>query len=200
MEQSVFDLDLQNLKTEYRIVAALERISEAFRVLLWAESKKTGLSPIQIQILIFILFQPAERTTITQLAREFNLTKPTVSDSVKILEQKTLVMRSGRQGGGRGYTLSLSTGGIEVARSCSAFANAMSYPVQLLDNTRRSNLLDSLLDMIRQLHEAGVITTQRMCKTCRFFEPGREQHYCVWMKQRLTVADLRLDCPEHADA
>ena len=54
MEKSSFHLTEQNQKIESRIVVALERISEAFRVLLWNESKENSLSPIQIQILIFI--------------------------------------------------------------------------------------------------------------------------------------------------
>ena len=37
----------------HKITQALERISKAFRVLLWEESKKHGISPIQIQLLIF---------------------------------------------------------------------------------------------------------------------------------------------------
>ena len=39
MKYSSFNLDDQNQKIESRIVVALERISEAFRVLLWNESK-----------------------------------------------------------------------------------------------------------------------------------------------------------------
>jgi hypothetical protein len=54
MKKSSFDLEHQNSKIESKIVASLERISEAFRVLLWNESKENSLSPIQIQILIFI--------------------------------------------------------------------------------------------------------------------------------------------------
>ena len=56
MKKSSFHLTEQNQKIESRIVVALERISESFRVLLWNESKENSLSPIQIQILIFIYF------------------------------------------------------------------------------------------------------------------------------------------------
>jgi hypothetical protein len=60
MKYSSFNLNEQNQKIESRIVVALERISEAFRVLLWNESKENSLSPIQIQILIFIYFHSLE--------------------------------------------------------------------------------------------------------------------------------------------
>ena len=54
--KSSFDLKRQSTKIESKIVVALERISEAFRVLLWNESKENSLSPIQIQLLIFFTF------------------------------------------------------------------------------------------------------------------------------------------------
>mgnify|MGYP006294391957 CR=1 FL=1 len=73
MKYSSFNLDEQNQKIESRIVVALERISEAFRVLLWNESKENSLSPIQIQILIFIQFHAQEKCKVGYLADEFNI-------------------------------------------------------------------------------------------------------------------------------
>lgn len=61
MKYSSFNLSEQNQKVESLIVVALERISEAFRVLLWNESKENSLSPIQIQILIFVNFHSLEK-------------------------------------------------------------------------------------------------------------------------------------------
>ena len=90
MKYSSFNLNEQNQKIESRIVVALERISEAFRVLLWNESKENSLSPIQIQILIFIYFHSTEKCKVGYLADEFNMTKATISDSVKVLLSKEL--------------------------------------------------------------------------------------------------------------
>ena len=56
MEKSVFDTSFQQESVSNKIVVGLERISEVFRTLLWAEAKKSGVSPIQIQILIFIAY------------------------------------------------------------------------------------------------------------------------------------------------
>ena len=52
MKKSVFDLEHQNSNIESKIIVSLERLSQAFRVLLWNESKAFSLSPIQIQIMI----------------------------------------------------------------------------------------------------------------------------------------------------
>ncbi|MEO0333318.1 MAG: MarR family transcriptional regulator, partial [Bacteroidota bacterium] len=60
MEKSVFNPTNQQSDVSSKIVAGLERISEAFKVLLWEKAKSLGLSPIQIQILIFIAYHKSE--------------------------------------------------------------------------------------------------------------------------------------------
>jgi DNA-binding MarR family transcriptional regulator len=197
MKESVFDLARQNTQVADRVVASLEKVSEAFRVLLWEEGKRTGLSPIQVQLLVFLLYQPATRATVTNLAREFNMTKATVSDAVKVLEQKRLVMREAQASDSRSHRLSLTADGRRVAESAGAFANVIKQPVQALAAGQQSQLLGSLLEIIHLLQQAGVISPQRTCKACRFFESGKTRHYCALMRQPLQGADLRLDCPEH---
>ena len=91
MSKSDFDLNFQNRNIDGRIVAALERISQAFRVLLWQESKDFSLSPIQIQVLIFLLHHSIDKCKVSYLADEFNMTKATISETVKILEQQKLI-------------------------------------------------------------------------------------------------------------
>jgi DNA-binding MarR family transcriptional regulator len=91
---SAFDPKNQELNIESKIVVALERISEAFKVSLWNENKKYGLSPIQLQILTFLLFHSQELRTISHLAIEFNSTKASISDSVKTLETKKIEIHS----------------------------------------------------------------------------------------------------------
>lgn len=90
MNTSDFDLNHQNRNTESKIIASLERISQAFRVLLWQQSKEHSLSPIQVQVLIFLLHHSNEKRKVSYLADEFNMTKATISDTVKTLEQKDL--------------------------------------------------------------------------------------------------------------
>ena len=91
MGESVFNPDQQEKDISSKIVAGLERISEVFKVLLWEKAKMVGLSPIQIQMLIFIAFHKQELCNVSHLAKEFNITKPTVSDAIKVLDKKKSV-------------------------------------------------------------------------------------------------------------
>lgn len=194
---SAFDPEHQHQKTESKIVVALERISEAYRTLLWNESKEHALSPIQIQILIFLLFHPAEKCTVSSLAAEFNLTKPTISDSVKVLLQKKLVEKRDDPSDTRSYSIRLSKAGKQIAEKSSNFAVPIGKPLNSLTAEQKETMLQGLLRLIYDLNRAGIITVQRMCHTCANYRFENNSHYCTLLQAKLQTKDLRLDCPEH---
>jgi len=197
MKHSVFNLNEQNQKVESRIVVALERISEAFRVLLWNESKENSLSPIQIQILIFIYFHSLEKCKVGYLANEFNMTKATISDSVKVLLVKDLVTKETDPTDTRSYSLSLTTEGRKIAQKASFFTSSMEQPLEKLTQEQKSIMLSGLLKLIYDLNQSGIITIQRMCFTCSNYQLDNGIHYCKLLKSRLAESELRVDCPEH---
>lgn len=199
MARSPFDLEHQNKSTDSRIVAALERISQAFRVLLWNESKELSLSPIQIQILIFLLYHSDEKRKVSYLADEFNLTKPTISDSIKVLEEKKLIRKEYEPHDTRSYVIYLTDTGKELARQTTSFTDRLQEPISNLHTDDQQNLLLSLMSIIQHLNKTGIITIQRMCTTCVHFLPakGKQAHFCKLLNKKLEPASLRIDCPEH---
>lgn len=197
MKYSSFNLNEQNQKVESRIVVALERISEAFRVLLWNESKENSLSPIQIQILIFVYFHSSEKCKVGYLADEFNMTKATISDSVKVLLAKDLVNKEIDPTDTRSYSLSLTTEGIKTAQKASFFASSIERPLEKLTAEQKTIMLNGLLKLIYDLNKSGVITIQRMCFTCSNYQVDKGVHYCKLLKSQLAENELRVDCPEH---
>lgn len=199
MNQSDFDLTHQNSSTESKIVASLERIAQAFRVLLWQESKEYSLSPIQIQVLIFLHYHSNEMCKVSYLAEEFNMTKATISDTIKTLEQKKLIYKESDPLDTRSYTIQLTDKGINIADKTSLFSKEIFEPVNTLHQSDKENLLLSLLEIIRHLNKSAVITIQRMCMTCIYYQSSDkdQQHFCRLLNQKLNVPDLRIDCPEH---
>lgn len=199
MNKSAFDLQHQNSSTESKIVAALERISQAFRVLLWNESKEYSLSPIQVQLLIFLLHHSREKRKISYLADEFNMTKATVSDAVKSLEQKLLVTKEYEKQDTRSFILHLTKKGRVLAEKTSLFTKEMQTPVDNLHPSDKEAMLFSLFNIIRHLNQQGIITTQRMCFTCVHYHASADDktHFCNLLNQKLATTDLRIDCPEH---
>lgn len=198
MNKSDFNPGHQNQNLESKIVVSLERISQAFRVLLWQESKEYALSPIQVQVLIFLLHHSEEKRKVTYLADEFNMTKATISDTIKILEEKKLISKSYELSDTRSYIINLTKKGKATAQQASFFTNEIRKPLDKLHPDDKENLLLSLMGVIRQLNQAGVITIQRMCMTCVHYQTSEKgKHFCKLLNQQLRNTDLRVDCPEY---
>lgn len=197
--KSDFDLEFQNENIESKIIALLERVSQAFRVLLWQESKDFSLSPIQVQVLIFLLHHSEEKRTVSYLSEEFNMTKATISDTIKSLEQKQLIKKIQQQDDTRSYTIQLTAKGKDIALQTSLFSKEIKTPIDRLLDDDKENLLLSLMNIIRHLNQSGVITLQRMCLTCVHHKSSAngQKHFCKLLNQQLHTTDLRVDCPEH---
>lgn len=196
MNDSVFDPQAQLHHPDFKIVASLERLSEAFRVLLWERAKNLSVSPIQIQILIFLHFQREEKRKVTYLAREFNMTKATISEAVKTLEQKGLIERRTEPHDTRSHTLHLTSEGRAVAGQTAHFANPVLPALAQIPPETRDILLENLLLLIGQLQKAGIISIQRTCFLCRFYQKTAGGHFCQFLGAPLQSSDLRVDCPE----
>ncbi|WP_460540916.1 MarR family winged helix-turn-helix transcriptional regulator [Echinicola sediminis] len=197
MAKSDFDLGYQNQHIESKIIAGLERISQAYRVLLWEESKVHGMSPIQVQVLIFLLFHQADTCTVSYLAKEFNMSKPTISDTVKSLHQKQLIEKVYSSEDSRSYKILLTERGRQLANNSSHFTKELKKPLESLQEKEKAALLSSLFHLIRHLNKAGIISLQRMCFSCQYYQDREGEHYCALLKMRLEDKDLRMDCPEH---
>src|SRR5690606_25426716 len=121
-----------NRHTASKIVASLERIAQAFRVLLWQESKAHSLSPIQVQVLLLLRYHSDEKRKVSYLAGEFNLTKATISDTVKTLEQKHLITKAYEPDDTRSYIINLTQKGREIADQTSLFTKEIRTPIDKL--------------------------------------------------------------------
>lgn len=196
-KESIFNPEHQASNTSSKVVAALERLSEAYRVLLWQEAKQHGISPIQVQILTFLLHFPEQTRTITYLAGYFNMTKATISDAIKTLESKQLISRKEDKHDKRSHSLQLTREGKSIARKVERFAEPIQNSVQaVMSIEKQGEFLEQLLDLIRHLNNELVITPQRMCFNCRFYEKKGKTHYCHLVKSTLKSGDLRVECPE----
>jgi DNA-binding MarR family transcriptional regulator len=199
---SVFDLSAQHADVDSKIVAALERLSQAFRLLLREEAQKHDLSPIQAQFLVYLLYHDVELRRVSQIAREFDLTQATVSDAVGSLEAKGFVRRELWPEDKRVMTLRLTPEGKELGIELSTWANTVKEHLASSLPEEKEAVMRFLMRLIGSLQSSGVITVARMCVTCRFFRrdahPGDDSpHHCGLLDVPLAGSDLRIDCPEH---
>lgn len=193
---SVFNLDTQNSSLDHKIVAGLERLSQVFRILLWEKAKIHQLSPIQIQLLIFIRHHAEDKTTVSYLAKEFNITKPTISDAIKVLEQKKLIKKIIADTDSRSYTIQLTSAGKKVVAETEDFPNPLTKIISTTSQANKSLLWENISTFIQQLNKLEVISVQRTCFNCKHYSIKSKIPFCNLLGQKLKMEDIRIDCEE----
>jgi DNA-binding MarR family transcriptional regulator len=193
---SVFNLKYQNTSLDNKIVAGLERLSQVFRILLWEKAKQHGLSPIQIQLLIFINYHSDDKSTISYLAQEFNVTKPTISDAIKVLEQKKMLKKRADETDTRSYIIQLTAAGKNIVTDTEHFVNPVTEIIADINQPEKLVLWQNITKLITQLHQSGAISVQRTCHYCKHLSEKNRTPYCKLLEQKLLPQDIRIDCAE----
>lgn len=186
-----------DLKT--KITVGLGRVSEVFKVLLWEHAKKLKLSPIQIQILNFVAYHKIELCNVSQLAKEFNLTKPTISDAVRVLVDKELLIKDFSSADSRSYSLLLSMKGTEIVNQTEHLTDPIKKQLDSIEEEDLESLYFTLSKLIFQLNASGILTVQRTCFGCKFYDKSNASHYCNFLEKKLAVKDIQLDCSDYVD-
>lgn len=197
MMSSPFDPKQQESDLDARITFALERISLVFKSMQLEQAKKTNLSPIQLQILVFLLYHSPEMHRVSYLAQEFNLTKATISDSVKALIQKGLIKKVADPSDSRSFSLNLTSKGKAQAQDAAQMANPMTKVIGKYTRDQKEIFYGILFNTIKDLQANGLIPMQRMCFSCANYQDIDGEHYCKLLKKPLENSTLRLDCLEH---
>lgn len=198
--KSVFNPENQSSDVPSKIVIALDRLSEAIRVILWKECKKFKLSPIQIKFLLFLLYQPIQKKTVSFIAQNFTLTKATVSDAIRSLENKNLIYRRKESTDKRISFLLLTQKGKSIAKSLSKFGTEIRESLKGFNNSKKIILFLSLMNIIERLHQKGIISVARMCITCGYFQKKsqfKKNFHCNLKNKPLKENELRIDCYNH---
>ena len=193
---SVFNLINQNSSIDNKIVAGLERLSQVFRILLWEKAKQYSLSPIQIQLLIFIQHHSVDKTTVSYLAQEFNFTKPTISDAIKVLEQKNLIRKNIDGKDTRSYTIQLTVSGKKIVSETENFANPITEIITKSNEADKLILWENISNLISLLNRQEIISVQRTCYNCSHFTTKNKNPFCSLLNQKLLTKDIRIDCEE----
>lgn len=199
MENSLFNPERQEQDISSKIVVGLERISEVFKLLLWDKAKIVGLSPIQIQILIFIAFHKQELCNVSHLAKEFNVTKPTISDAVRVLNKKDMVTKDFSSSDSRSYSIQLTELGKKLVTETNDFAKPLKTQMDKFNENELESLLGSISELIYKLNRSGILSVQRTCFGCTFYEKNNGANYCNLLQKELKTTEIRLDCPEYEE-
>lgn len=198
---SAFDPSQQFEDINSKLVTSFEKFSEVFRVLLWNTGKEYGLSPIQLQLLVFIKYHPEEEhRKVAYLAGEFNMSKATISDSVKTLEEKKLVRKKTAMDDARSVNISLTAKGEKMCDRVENYTASLETAITNRTEKEKEALLLTSMHLLHELQTTAVLTPQRMCFNCQHYEGKRDatNANCNLYKMKLYTKTLRLDCPGFA--
>ena len=139
-------------------------------------------------------------TVVSAIAKEFNVTKPTVSDAVRVLHQKGLIEKSPSNADRRAYSVAVSQKGQSVVAQTEQFADPVKSIVEQLGTQTQEQFFIAISKIISLMNKADILTVQRTCFNCRFYSKSEQGHYCKFLTTTLKDEEIRIDCPEHEEA
>lgn len=186
-----------------RIATGLSKLGLAMKHQAWAQANQSGLSPTQGQILATLCLEGAMSGS--RLAQRLGITPPTISDSVKVLVEKNLVSKKVDPAQARAMLVGLTSSGRALAQQVRSWPDFLASAASALSPTEQEAFLSGLMKMIGSLQQAGQIPTNRMCLSCRFFQPNAHDdsampHHCAFVDAPMAVRHLRIDCGDHHEA
>ncbi len=186
-----------------KIVAALDRVGDALAVLARRAAGSHDLSPTQMRVLVRLYYGPPPEAVAGELAREFDVADPTVSDALAALARKGLIERSPDPADRRRHVLRLTVAGQAAAHAVARWTAPAEVASSGLSRAEGEALLATLLDLIARMNAAGMLSVARTCTTCQHFERGSAPgarpvlHHCRYYGYTMGPSDLRVDCAEH---
>lgn len=181
-----------------KLAGAFERLSIVYRLLLWEKGNRYGLTPLQIQVLFYLREHREEKRKPHLLAAYFLVKKPTISETLRILEGKGFIMRRKDPQNKRSVILTLTSKGEKIIEKLNNFVQPLEESINALTPKERERLYYFLFKLIYSLYKQGVIQEQRMCFLCKYYEKSYKGYtrYCKLLEKPLEVSGLRLDCPD----
>lgn len=189
---------------ESRIATGFARINTAMRAKAWSQAAASGLTPTQADILHLLASRNAP-LRLSAIAEQLAITPATASDAVTALVNKDLVEKGRAPDDGRAIALKLTKAGARLAVTVADWSGFLGAAATTLSKEEQAQMLKLIVKMIRELQERGEIPINRMCASCKYFDPNahddpRAPHHCHFVNAPFGDRHLRLDCPEHEEA
>lgn len=200
-KSSSLNSETQQAEIEHKILIAFEKVHQILRSLFWKKAKKVKLTPLQMQILIFLGNHDLKKSGVANLAKEFNLSKPTISEAVISLTNKGLIEKVKDDSDNRRHFFKLTEDGRSIVEDdIEFFSSPLKEVVGEIGKNEKRMLWQILAKIIYASNRKGLISTQRMCFNCKFYERRRGKGFCHLLNKPLNPESIRIDCPEFVES
>ena len=178
------------------IILALEKIAIIYRILLLEIGKENNLSATQIEIIDSISKNKAN--TITLLAKEFNIKKSTISDSVNNLLKKGYIQKTISEKDNRSYNLILTEKSNSILNK---FRDRLKNLFSIINNfseQEKNIVLKFFSEVIKDLYNKKFIQKARLCLTCsnlkRLENTNEKPFYCNFTNLKFDYNNINFNC------
>lgn len=154
-----------------------------------------GLLPVQWSILNYLRAANRYSNTPQALTEYLSMTKGTVSQSLKLLESRGWISRMKDQHDRRVVRLMLTdAGSTQLGDTVDTDWQAAA---ESLPMSERKAVEAALSHLLREWQQTRRGRTFGVCRSCRHFHPGEEEHRCGLTGETLSNADSMRICCEH---
>jgi DNA-binding MarR family transcriptional regulator len=186
------------LKDPLTLLGILDRLANLLRADLRRVGAAQGLQAVHLQALIYLAQANRFSNTPQALAEYLGLTKGTVSQSLMLLDRRSLVERYEDELDRRVVRLRLAQAGEELLEGAGLH--------ELWRGAMRDVRASRIRSVVSALRETMFLLQARAggcnfgtCETCQHWERRSARVYhCAWYGERLSLAESRLLCRAHA--
>jgi DNA-binding MarR family transcriptional regulator len=199
------DFDAMSEPLPRRLRDGLERLATVLKADQWSAANAVGLNPTQGLVLSFLAGRGANGMRVKDVAAHLGVTQPTATDSVNALERKGLVRKGADADDARAIAVRVTAAGKTAVKAIGLTTMATDRALAALTPGEQADMLLLVTKLIRSLQIAGALPDQRICATCKYFQPhahasADKPHHCAFVNAAFGARHLRLDCAEHEPA
>ncbi|MCJ8336835.1 MAG: MarR family winged helix-turn-helix transcriptional regulator [Pseudomonadales bacterium] len=180
-----------------KIYDFIERIAELQR----ADSRRCtaefGLQPVQLEVLHYLSICNQFSDTAKALTEYLGQTKGTVSQTLKVLENKGYLRKVADIKDGRITHLQVTDSARQLLHQAipSPLFNAA---CERLSDKKNAQIESSLRELLQALLGSNNMQTFGVCHSCRYnTHKGGSEYYCELLKLPLHETEVQLICKEH---
>lgn len=174
----------------------LERIGNLQRMEARAFGLRYGLQPVQMEALTYLTQCNRYSDTPQAVAEYLGLTKGTVSQSLKVLEQKGFLRKQPDKQDKRIVRLATTVKGRNLTKKA-LLAGSLEPALATTDSMKIAELTSVFRSILRSMQKMNGRKAFGACHTCRFNESHQNGYVCGLTREPLSVQDVQLICREH---
>lgn len=175
----------------------VERLGELLRVDVRQVGAAHSLQPVQLEALHYLSICNRFSDTPMAVTQYLGQTKGTVSQTLKVLENKGLLLKKTDKNDQRITHLKLSSKGKRVLSQSVPSPMFRRACAALTDETQ-VNIAGALNQLLSTLLKTNNLKSFGVCHSCRYNSRNKEgSYFCDLVQQPLSVGDTQLICKEH---